>query len=247
LNRLILKDVAGAIVSGPSHLAVFDGVIDPHKVHIAANYASDSLFVSPDQIERKFAAAGPIRVLYISHMTEKKGYQRLLDGYLAASPQVQAAISMDFAGAFDTPENERAFRRRIEGIPGVHYHGVVTAETKIDLFSQAHVLGLPTSFLEGQPISILEAYAAGCVVVATGQPGILDIFTPGENGFVLEDGGPAEIADVLTRLCADRNVLVRTALRNRETADLRYRAPVSMNRVGAIVEGRAAKTTAARS
>jgi glycosyltransferase involved in cell wall biosynthesis len=41
-------------------------------------------------------------------------------------------------------------------------------------------------YYEGQPISILEAYAAGCIVVTTGQPGILDIFKPYLNGYEID-------------------------------------------------------------
>lgn len=242
LNKVILKGLRGAIVSGPSHLHVFDGIVEQDRVFIAANYASDDLFLAPERVAGKFESAPRIRILYISHMTEKKGYQRLADGYLAASDAVREAVQIDFAGAFENDANEKSFLERVGDTSGIRYHGVVTNDAKRALFEQANVLCLPTSFLEGQPISILEAYAAGCVVVATGQPGILDVFTPDENGYVLGTATPQEIAGVLSRLVAERSGLGAIGLRNRKLAEDRYRASISMERVAAIIEGRAAPT-----
>jgi glycosyltransferase involved in cell wall biosynthesis len=237
LNRIVLKDLGGAIISGPSHLHIFDGVVDPSKIYIAANYAPDNLFSSAERIATKFSSGQGIRILYIAHMTEKKGYRRLLEGYLAASVAVRDRVWIDFAGAFENIESERAFREKIDDIPNVRYHGVVTDQAKQALFEQAHVLGLPSLFLEGQPISILEAYAAGCVAIATAQPGILDVFTPDENGYALYEGSPVEIAGVLTRLVSEESRLPVMALRNRELAGERYRGDVAMERVSSIIEG----------
>ncbi|MEO6597480.1 MAG: glycosyltransferase family 4 protein, partial [Planctomycetota bacterium] len=236
LNRLILRNVAGAIVSGPSHIDVFEGVLDPGRVHIAANYAGDELFVAAEQVANKFASTAPIRILYISHMTEMKGYKRLIDAYFQSSEAVKRAIRIDFAGAFDDEAGKKAFLDAIKYEPRLRYHGVVDTESKRCLVQGAHVFALPTAFFEGQPISILEAYAAGCVVVATGQPGILDIFTPGENGYVLPENTPSGIAEVLCRLVSERDDLGEIAMRNRRLADARYRASTAMANVSGILE-----------
>lgn len=54
---------------------------------------------------------------------------------------------------------------------------------KLDLFVESHVFVLPTYYLfEGQPIGIIEAYAAGCVVVTTRHSNICDIFSGSING-----------------------------------------------------------------
>ena len=64
----------------------------------------------------------------------------------------------------------------------------MTGEKKRRLFAEAHVFCLPTyySYYEGQPISILEAYASGCVVITTDHGGICDIFKDKINGFRVE-------------------------------------------------------------
>ena len=71
------------------------------------------------------------------------------------------------------------------------------------LFAAAHVFCLPTYYpYEGQPLSILEAYASGCVVVTTNHSGIRDVFKPEENGYEVEKKSAESIAQVLTKIAA---------------------------------------------
>jgi glycosyltransferase involved in cell wall biosynthesis len=236
LNKLIFGRLAGAIVSGPSHHEAFDGIVDPGKVHIAANYAGDELFTTRHAIGVKFADLAPIRILYISHMTEGKGYQRLAQGFFRCAEATKRAIVIDFAGAFGDVASKSAFLESIRDQPRLIYHGVVDSERKISLFRNAHVFCLPSSLLEGQPISILEAYAAGCVVIATGQPGIRDVFVPGANGYELEQNTPDGIARTLDALVGQGQELERIALHNRCVAERDYSAATSMARISRILE-----------
>jgi len=157
VNKLIFGRLTGAIISGASHHDVFDGIVDRRKVHIAANYADDALFTARRAIVDKFAALEPIRILYISHMTEGKGYRRLAEGFLRCAKATQRAIIIDFAGAFGDAASKSDFLELIRDQHQLTYHGVVDSERKISLFRNAHVFCLPSSLFEGQPISILEA------------------------------------------------------------------------------------------
>lgn len=223
VNAAFIKRLAGVVISGPAHIGIFAGMIDPRRVHIVPNSAGDDLFVPEPDVVRKFDNAGPVRVLYISSMTTPKGYGDLLDAWLSLAVDVRRRIRLDFAGKFDAEDERKVFEGRIAGVDGVTYHGLVDAEEKRRLFAQAHVFCLPTRMLEGQPISILEAYASGCVVVTTGQAGIRDVFRDGVHGFEVVAGAPASIAAVLQRLPDDIERLRQIAASNRKTAGERYR------------------------
>lgn len=237
INKRVFGRLSGAIVSGSSHLAIFDGILDRSKVHVAANFAGDDMFVTERQVVEKFASLAPIRILYISHMTEKKGYRRLTEASRRASEAVRRAIRIDFAGAFENEDDKRRFLEDIKDEPRIRYHGVVSDDTKRALFQGAHLFCLPTAFLEGQPISILEAYAAGCVVVATGQPGIRDVFSHGVNGYELAGTTSEEIGRTLARVVEEREGLLEIALRNRRLADEKYRVSASVERISGILDG----------
>ncbi len=223
LNRHALSRVRGVILSGASHLPIVAGMTPRDRVHLIPNFADDSLFVDPATVESKFADQAPLRVLYMSGMTTMKGYDVLADAYLALSPTLQQRIHVSFAGLFDSEEARLRFETKIAGVAGLTYHGVVDHATKASLFARSHVFCLPTAFREGQPLSILEAYASGCVVLTTGQPGILDIFTPGVHGWVLEPRSVTSTRSALEAVLSSSNALGAMAIRSRHEAEERFR------------------------
>jgi len=224
INSSFIRRLGGVIISGPAHLHIFAGMIDRRRVHIVANSAQDELFVSEEHILEKFADAKPLRVLYISGMTPEKGYRDLAEAWLGPARGLRGRIQLDFAGKFDVEADRAGFVKMITGVDGVRYHGLVDAEQKRCLLAQAHVFCLPTRMFEGQPISILEAYASGCVVLTTGQAGIRDVFGDGVNGFEIQERSPESIAVTLAKILDDVDGLRQIALGNRRTAGERYRA-----------------------
>lgn len=223
LNARALRRVRGVILSGPSHLPIVEGMTPRNHVHLIPNFADDALFVDPATINAKFADTAVLRVLYMSGMTPMKGYDMLASAYLLLPREVQARLQISFAGKFESPELQQRFEAKIADAPGLTYHGLVDQAEKGRLFANAHVFCLPTSFKEGQPLSILEAYASGCVVITTGQPGILDIFTPGEHGWVIDPESVTSTADALRALISSDEQLVAMARRNRAEAEVRFR------------------------
>ena len=224
INHAFIKRLGGVIISGPSHLNIFSRMIDRQRIHIVPNSAEDGMFVSEPGILDKFANASPLKVLYLSAMTPEKGYLDLVEAWFRLDGDLRRRIQLDFAGKFDVEADRAAFLRRIDGAEGVRYHGLVSPEHKRCLFAQAHLFCLPTRMFEGQPISILEAYAAGCAVLTTGQRGILDVFTDGVNGFVVLARSPASIAAVLSSVVDDVDRVRQMAVANRRNAEDRYRA-----------------------
>jgi glycosyltransferase involved in cell wall biosynthesis len=223
INALFIRRLAGVIISGPAHLGIFSGMIERERIYMVPNCAEDELFVTEEDVLNKFAETRPLRVLYLSSMSPDKGYLDLAEAWLRLGPDLQRQIQLDFAGRFESDADRRGFEARIAGTPGIRYHGLVTPQEKWRLFRQAHVFCLPTRMFEGQPISILEAYAAGCVVMTTGQRGTLDVFTDGANGFELVAGSVDSVAATLSRLPGAVERLEQMAVASRRTAGERYR------------------------
>jgi glycosyltransferase involved in cell wall biosynthesis len=226
MNSFAIRRMAGVIICGRSHVDVFAKMIDNRRIHIIPNFSEDYLFVDDAVIGKKFSNLGILRMVYISGMTVGKGYLNLLDAYKNLSAEVQDTVHIDFAGRFDTAEECAHFAREIENFPGIAYHGVVDGSMKKSLFAQAHIFCLPTMMLEGQPISILEAYASGCVVITTGQAGIRDIFTDGINGYEVQPDDQQSIKLMIEKVRTSSADLVSIAYHNRQTALTNYRTDV---------------------
>jgi glycosyltransferase involved in cell wall biosynthesis len=236
LNRCAIRRLGGVIITGRAHEQIFSDMINPRRIHIVQNFAIDETFVSPDAIVQKFGETCPLRVLYLSGMTEQKGYLDLVEAYLGLGKEGRRLIRMDFAGRFVTSAEHERFDDITAGVSGVRYHGVVDGERKRRLFAEAHVFCLPTRMLEGQPISILEAYASGCVVVTTGQDGIRDVFSHGRNGTEIPQGSPSTLTAVLRDLAASGPDLLPIAMENHRLAEARYRTVIFKAALRSIIE-----------
>lgn len=234
-NRFFIKRLRGVIISGESHVPIFSDILPKEKIHIVPNFAQDYLFVDQSVVDRKYESP-KIRILYMSNLIPKKGYNELADAFLSLNEDIKGSIQLDFAGAFDSEEQKAVFLNKISGYTQVTYHGVVNEESKQKLFSQAHVFCLPTSYFEGQPISILEAYASGCVVVTTAQSGILDIFEPGVNGFVIEPESALSIKKVLESLFDNKGKMHHISSHNLSTALQKFRTSIYNSSIKTILE-----------
>jgi glycosyltransferase involved in cell wall biosynthesis len=66
----------------------------------------------------------------------------------------------------------------------------------------ADVFVLP-SLYEGLPLSVMEAAAAGCAIVATAVDGTPELLADGRDGLLVPPGNPEALAQALLRLIAD--------------------------------------------
>lgn len=236
INKIYLSRVDRVIITGKSHEDIFQGIVASNKITIVPNFALQSLFTTEQNIRQKFENIECIRVLYVSSMDLRKGYARLLDAYLALPTTVRALLRLDFAGRFDDPIEQAEFEARISSQDNITYHGVVDGDRKRDLFKRAHIFCLPTAYLEGQPLTILEAYASGCVVLTTPQPGILDIFEPGVNGQLVSPRDTVVLQDNLEKMTLAPSRLLDVALTNFEKSMKNYRADIFCERMINVLE-----------
>ena len=120
--------------------------------------------------------------------------------------------------------DKKKFLDRLKGTIEIYYHGIVFGEKKKELFSNSHLFCLPTYYsYEGQPISILEAYASGCVVITTDHGGISDIFKNGVNGFEVQKKSVISIKREIEQILKKPEQLLPVALSNREIVYNKYR------------------------
>jgi glycosyltransferase involved in cell wall biosynthesis len=217
---------------------LFAGVLPPERIHLVPNFAQDYLFLAPAEIDAKFAVSPPLRVLFLSNLIPGKGYRELLEAFLSLDPVRQMGLRIDFAGGFSDEIEQAEFLERIRPYHQLGYHGIVGGDPKRHLLQDAHVLCLPTYYpYEGQPISILEAYAAGCAVITTDHSGIGDVFRDGENGFQVAKRSVGDLAGALARAAADPEALRAMAHTNRDMAQLHYRTRIYNERLTRIIEG----------
>jgi N-acetyl sugar amidotransferase len=236
ISTAFFRYFAGVIVTGPSHIDILSTICDRSKIHVVNNFAEDYLFVPEPAIRAKFSRTNSFRLVYISSITQDKGFLNLIDGYASLPEQIRSSMVIDMAGKFESVRDKAILESRLAKLPCVHYHGIVDGEAKRALFEKAHAFCLPTAHNEGQPISILEAYATGCVVLATMRGGIPDIFTPDVNGFAISENSPAGVRAALETAYQRAAELGDIAIANRRIAESDYRVSDFCRHVDEVFE-----------
>ena len=237
LNAIFLKNMAAVIVLGGRLRAVYEGLVPNENLRVVENFAEDIYQIPPAAIDAKFSDGGPLRIFFLSNLIAEKGYLHLRDAVMEIARERPGQVLLDYAGGFVTEEEKEHFLASIEDVPSITYHGIVRGDEKKRLLQASHLLALPTYYpFEGQPICILEGYAAGCGVMTTDHSGIFDIFTPGENGWEVAKGSADSIHAAIIECLGNREQVAQAARRNAGLAKDRYTARRYNNALLAIVD-----------
>ena len=118
----------------------------------------------------------------------------------------------------DAPSVLSAWPRELE--PATLVVPSFKSEQERELLAQTSVFVLP-SFYEGQPLSLLQAMAAGRCCVASDCCGQRDLIQHGENGLLFSAGDPDALADRLEDTFRDD--AMRRRLGQRAQASVRDR------------------------
>lgn len=127
-----------------------------------------------------------IRLLFLGLICENKGIFDLLDVLVAHKEEFENKLILYVGGAGDVEYmNSIISKHRLDGI--VKYLGWVSGEEKKRVIRDCDVCVLP-SYVEGMPITILEAMANSKTVIASNVGGIPEIVKDGVNGLLHTPG-----------------------------------------------------------
>lgn len=228
INSFFMSEIGGVIVEGPVNFNIFSKVIKEEKIHIVPNFAEDFLFVNDEEIKTKFSNNQSIQILYLSNLIPGKGYDELADAYIKLEAAFQKQVNIVFVGGFESQKDEDEFLTKIKHCDGLNYIGkFIDGEKKRELYCKSQVFCLPTYYpFEGQPISILEAYSTGCVVITSNHSGIPYVFSDKKNGFMVEKKSIPSIKKAIEDVLCNKNNLEKIAFHNRNEAFEKYRTSI---------------------
>ena len=142
----------------------------------------------------------PHLVAFTGKLCEQKGIFELLQATVGLRREFPD-LRVECAGDGDLDEVERCVNSM--GLAAhVRLHGWIGGRRRGELLARASVFVLP-SHAEGLPVSLLEAMAAGCAVVASSVGGIPAVVEDGFNGLLVPPGDSRALERALARLIAD--------------------------------------------
>lgn len=190
LTKLLIKNAGIIFISDimKSEVGELKKVNDIFVLNngVQSNF-SDSDF---EQVLKDRIKNDMVNVLYLSNMIKDKGYDRVLEIAKTQKKLKNKHIHFHFAGSWSSKADQHFFGQFVaenELENTVTYHGLVSGETKDNLFKTSNLFVFPTTYKkEIFPLSILEALSYGIPVLTFNTGAIKEIMTT-DIGFISEE------------------------------------------------------------
>jgi glycosyltransferase involved in cell wall biosynthesis len=141
---------------------------------------------------------GPVRALCVASLQEYKGQCVLLEALAGAGPRL-ARVQLDLVGNGPLRSELEELARQLGLGSRVRFHGSLTESAVTALLETADLFVLPSVVarngqMEGIPVALMEALAAGVPVAATRLSGVPELIRDGETGLLADPHSPHDLA-----------------------------------------------------
>ena len=204
------------------------------KAWVRATFAHARVDCVPNAVPSRPAAweaRDPARIAFVGRLAREKGVYDLIEA-VALLRSSHPNVRLELAGDGDAD----AIARRAHGLgigDRVLVRGWCDAAACERILARAGVFALP-SHAEGLPMSLLEAMASGCPVVASRVGGIPDAVRDANDGLLVPAGDVAALTTALARLLADRDLARRLGGSAQVAVARRHSPAAAVDRIGRI-------------
>jgi glycosyltransferase involved in cell wall biosynthesis len=200
---------------------VLEAGIPKERIQVIPNFLVGLEEIEPSQQHQDY-------YLYSGRLSSEKGLMTLLKAFRQV-PRAQLRIA-----------GEGMLKSQIETYIADHQMKNVTMlgylqqdELHVQLMN-ATALILPSIWYENQPMSIIEAFAAGKPVIASNLGGIPEMVIDGENGFLFPPGNEEALARLINRFQSTPDPLSLAGCKARTDALSRYGTTRHLNSLMAL-------------
>ncbi len=188
------------------------------RVFAGHGYSARVIANVVDTTSFRFRPRRPLRPCLLSNRNFEPHYrvENTLEAFaILRSRHPGATLLLAGGGSLEQQLRDRAAAL---GMGGVQFIGRVDPRGMAQLCDEADIF-VNSSAVDNQPVSILEAFAAGLPVVSTATGDIGRMVRHGETGLLVAPGEPEDMAAAVTGLLDDPDGALQMASRARETAE----------------------------
>jgi len=201
----LLPDGVDAFVSPSRYLA--DSYIaagfPAARMHVVWNGVGVERFAGV----RRVPSNHKLRLSFVGHFGGHKGVHTLLQALPLVSQRAKVRVNLVGDGE-ERGEYERMLSENGCG-QHVRFWGKVDNSRVEKVYAETDVLVLPSIWHENQPVSITEAMASGCPVIASDMGGSRELIVDGVTGYLFKAGDAAQLAECISRFIDDPSLLER--------------------------------------
>ena len=148
------------------------------------------------------------RVLFVGRLSPEKGIRDLLNAWRVLGAD---GPNLDIIG--DGPDR-KALENQIqsEGLDRVRLLGQLSFDPRLqNRIARSRLLVVPSTWFEGFPMVIREAFALGVPVAASRLGSLAELVRENSNGFLFPPNGPEQIASAIRKAWDDQQRLEKLA------------------------------------
>lgn len=194
--RSVLDKCDALITLSATWKTFFEEVALHKNVHVVPNIISEPINV-------RVKSDGKFHLLYMGQIKKAKGVFDLVEVIAENKESYQGKLILDIGGGMYEVDKLKKFisDKKVKDI--IHFHEWLTGNAKAEIFHLADAYILP-SYIEGVPVSILEAESYGLPILSTIVGGIPDIVDDGKNGILFSPGDKHEMKNAIDTIMENR-------------------------------------------
>lgn len=173
------------------------------RLHVIPNFSK-----IPEKAER---IENGVSIIFARRLVEYRG-TRIFTNAIKKVKEIHPEVSITIAG--EGPEKEW-MQQQLQNFSGVTFTSYKPDES-LSIHQKHDIAVVPTRGSEGTSLSLLEAMATGCAVVATNVGGMTNIVLDGFNGLMISPNSD-ELADALLMLIENDEMRKKISYHARET------------------------------
>lgn len=182
------------------------------SIKILYNPAPNVTFIPYDSRNGKY-------VIFIAYLMKNKGYKTLLEAYAMVCKK-HPEWGLVIAGSGEV-EEARRIAKNLDILERVDFTGWIDGEKKATMLANASCFCM-ASYMEGFPMSVLEAWAYGIPVLTTPVGGLPDVLEEGENALTFAPGNSEELSVQLDRIMQDNELVQKLILNGKKTVASKF-------------------------
>jgi glycosyltransferase involved in cell wall biosynthesis len=213
--RGALAKVHGVIVLGENLRYLFEGLVPPEKIFVVANGAD---YQFPE------CRTKSLRILYLANYLPGKGIKELLEALILVHERHKLRFEFHGYGSWDNESYKNECVKMVERYANFFLNGSISGEAKWQAFADANIFVFAPKAPEGHPWSLVEASAAGLPIVSTDRGAICQNVIDGENGFLLENPDPKELAAKIAELVKNSDLREKMGKASRQLYESNFTA-----------------------
>jgi glycosyltransferase involved in cell wall biosynthesis len=209
IEKRYLQSVDGFIFNSQTTKNVVHALVPTDKPFVVAYPPTDRFGVGIGEAEIETRAqSGPLRILFLGNVIERKGLHTLLEALVALK---NLPIRLEVVGSTELDPAYASMARRYaeQRCPGlVTFHGALNHEPLVEKLKAAHLLAVPSSY-EGFGIVYLEGMGFGLPAIGTSAGAAPEIIEDGNTGYLIAPEDAPALSARLRELASNRALLAQ--------------------------------------